>query len=150
VSKRGALRASDADRDAIVDELHAAATEGRIASDELEQRVSAALKARTYGELHETVADLPRPDRRGRAPARRSVPGWALATVRTNPWLILLAIPVLAVTFAMLLTAAVLLTVLAIVAFVVGGRLPVYRRAHWSYARRYRRPPRRGPGGYWA
>ena len=42
-------------------QLHKAATEGRIASEELEQRVSTVLKARTYAELEATVADLPGP-----------------------------------------------------------------------------------------
>ena len=60
MSRHGAIRASDADRDQIVDRLHRAATEGRIASEELEHRVSIALKAKTYSELEATVADLPR------------------------------------------------------------------------------------------
>jgi hypothetical protein len=153
VSKRGALRASDADRDQTVDRLHKAATEGRIGSDELELRVSTALKARTYDELDETVADLPAPGgRRGREPVRRSTPQWALSTLRANPWLILFAIPVMGLTFAMLVTAAVLWTVVAVVALAVGGRPPVYRgsRGYTHYRRPGRVRPRRGPGSYWA
>ena len=53
------LRASDADRDAVTDRLHQAAVEGRLEPDELEERVHAALRARTYGELTPLVADLP-------------------------------------------------------------------------------------------
>lgn len=53
------LRASDADRDAVVDRLRDAAGEGRLEPDELEQRVDGALRARTYGELAELLADLP-------------------------------------------------------------------------------------------
>ena len=53
------LRASDADRDAVTDTLREAAGEGRLEPDELEQRVGAALRARTYGELARLVADLP-------------------------------------------------------------------------------------------
>ena len=53
------LRASDADRDAVTDRLGDAAGEGRLEPDELEQRVEAALRARTYGELARLVADLP-------------------------------------------------------------------------------------------
>jgi len=53
------LRASDCDRDAVVDRLREAAGEGRLEPDELEQRVDAALRARTYGELGWLVADLP-------------------------------------------------------------------------------------------
>jgi Flp pilus assembly protein TadB len=52
--------ASDADRDAVTDRLRDAAGEGRLQSEELEERVDAALHARTYGELRRLVADLPR------------------------------------------------------------------------------------------
>jgi hypothetical protein len=63
---RALLRASDADREQIVDRLRQAATEGRLHGDELEERVAAAFSARTYGELDTLVADLPAPalDRR--------------------------------------------------------------------------------------
>jgi hypothetical protein len=53
------LRASDADRDAVVDRLRDAAGEGRLEPDELEQRVDGALRARTYGDLAELLADIP-------------------------------------------------------------------------------------------
>jgi hypothetical protein len=151
VSKRGALRASDADREQVVDRLHRASTEGRIGSDELEHRVTAALKARTYAELDATVADLPSPPRgrRGGPPARRTTPQWALATVRANPWLILFAIPIVGITFAMLVTMAVLWTIVAAMTLIVGGRPPL-GRARRTYSRRHVSPPRRGPGGYWA
>ena len=57
MSRHGAIRASDADRDQVVDRLHHATTEGRVASEELEHRVSVALKAKTYSELEAIVAD---------------------------------------------------------------------------------------------
>jgi Domain of unknown function (DUF1707) len=60
--RQGQLRASDADRDAIVERLRKAAGEGRIDAEELEERVDAALRARTYGELEWLTADLPRTD----------------------------------------------------------------------------------------
>ncbi|MFE9250512.1 DUF1707 domain-containing protein [Streptomyces sp. NPDC007088] len=53
------LRASHADRDAVVDLLREAAGEGRLELDELEERVERALRARTYGELAPLTADLP-------------------------------------------------------------------------------------------
>lgn len=53
------LRASHADRDAVVDLLREAAGEGRLELDELEERVERALGARTYGELAPLTADLP-------------------------------------------------------------------------------------------
>jgi Domain of unknown function (DUF1707) len=53
------LRASHADRDRVVEILRVAAGDGRLTSDELDQRLEAALTARTYRELAELTADLP-------------------------------------------------------------------------------------------
>jgi hypothetical protein len=158
VEKRANLRASDADRDQVVSRLHKAATEGRIAAEELEQRVGHALKARTYGDLEQTVADLPGPrPRQRRAPARRTPMGWAVSAVRANPMLIVFAIPVVAVTLAMMLAAAMIWMVLMVVVMVLGGG-PRGGRRHlsgsWMYTCRGRGfgPPRRGgrPRSYWA
>jgi DUF1707 SHOCT-like domain len=55
------LRVADADRDRTVEQLRAAAAEGRLDPDELEERVSKALTARTQSELDELLADLPKP-----------------------------------------------------------------------------------------
>jgi Flp pilus assembly protein TadB len=153
MTKVGSLRASDADREEIVARLHKAATEGRIASEELEQRVSAALKARTYSELDATVVDLPRQvTRRPRSETRRrSAGGWALTAVRANPWLLLFAIPLVAVTFAMVLAATVMWAVVMVIVMVLGGR-PRPPRGPWMYTRHRRPygPPRRSPRSYWA
>jgi hypothetical protein len=150
VNKRGSLRASDADRDQIVDRLHKASTEGRIASEEFEQRVSLALKARTYSELEETVADLPGPGGR-RQPARRSAGRWAVGAVRTHPLLLLFAIPAVAVTAALVLAATIAWAVVMMALMVAGGR---HRRfeSPWMYTRNRRpySPPRRGQRSYWA
>jgi hypothetical protein len=53
------LRASDTDRDRAVDVLNAAAGDGRLTIEELDERVTAALSARTVGELAELTVDLP-------------------------------------------------------------------------------------------
>jgi hypothetical protein len=59
VTQRQSLRASHEDRDQIVEQLRVAGGDGRLDGEELEQRVEAALTARTYGELAALVADLP-------------------------------------------------------------------------------------------
>jgi hypothetical protein len=51
-------RASDADRETAVDILCAAAADGRLTLTELEERVEAALSARTLRELAMLIADL--------------------------------------------------------------------------------------------
>jgi Domain of unknown function (DUF1707) len=53
------LRASHADRDKVVEILRVAAGDGRLTADELDQRLEAALTARTYQELAALTADLP-------------------------------------------------------------------------------------------
>ena len=52
------MRASDADRDRVMEVLRVAAVEGRLTPDELEERLDAALSSRTLGELAALTADL--------------------------------------------------------------------------------------------
>ncbi|MER6450893.1 hypothetical protein DEJ51_12025 [Streptomyces venezuelae] len=53
------LRASDADRDRVVERLRDAVAEGRLDMDEFEERLEAAYKSRTYAELEPLTRDLP-------------------------------------------------------------------------------------------
>ena len=53
------LRASHADRDRVVEILRVAAGDGRLTADELDERLEAALSARTHGQLDALTADLP-------------------------------------------------------------------------------------------
>lgn len=59
MASHSSLRASDADRDAVAERLRSAAVEGRLEPDELEERLHAALRARTYGDLRRLLTDLP-------------------------------------------------------------------------------------------
>ncbi|MFF9351005.1 DUF1707 domain-containing protein [Streptomyces sp. NPDC014734] len=52
------LRASDADREAVVEQLREAAAEGRIDLDELDTRLGLALSAKTCAELAPLTEDL--------------------------------------------------------------------------------------------
>ena len=54
-----ALRASDADREAVVERLRTHAAAGRLDPDELDERLERAFAARTAGELSELTSDLP-------------------------------------------------------------------------------------------
>jgi hypothetical protein len=60
------LLASDADRDLIAERLRSAAAEGRLTSEELEERLERAFSARRDTELEPLVADLPAPRREPR------------------------------------------------------------------------------------
>jgi hypothetical protein len=53
------VRASDADRDRVVETLAAASAEGRLTLEEYSERSDAALVARTHGDLASLTADLP-------------------------------------------------------------------------------------------
>ncbi|MFI1993203.1 DUF1707 domain-containing protein [Actinoplanes sp. NPDC020271] len=55
------MRAADADRQQIADQLKGALDEGRLSLHEYDDRVAAAYAARTYAELLVIVQDLPRP-----------------------------------------------------------------------------------------
>ena len=55
------LRASDTDREQLVDVLKGAFSEGRLTQDEYTARMEQAYSAKTYGELRALVGDLPAP-----------------------------------------------------------------------------------------
>src|SRR5262249_58752605 len=74
-----AIRASDGERDQVVARLQRHFADGRLTQAELEERVGAALTARTRDQLHALTTDLPDADGR---PAR---PAMAL-----DPWLLCL------------------------------------------------------------
>jgi Domain of unknown function (DUF1707) len=59
VQSPGELRASHEDRDRVVEVLRRAAGDGRLTAEELDQRLEAALTARTYDELAVLTTDLP-------------------------------------------------------------------------------------------
>ena len=62
--ERTDVRASDAERDAVVESLRGHAQAGRLTSDELEERVGLALAAKTRADLATLQQDLPQPARR--------------------------------------------------------------------------------------
>src|SRR5215469_14755908 len=76
---RGRLRASDADREHVIDTLKAAYVYGLVTRDEFDARVSRTFAARTYAELATITADIPAglapaPPPRVPAPARAGAP----------------------------------------------------------------------------
>ena len=55
------IRVSDADRDHVAGRLRDHFAQGRLTPDELDERLSAALSAKTVGDLRQVMVDLPEP-----------------------------------------------------------------------------------------
>src|SRR5215813_14420437 len=55
------IRISDADRERATARLREHFAEGRLTSEELDERITDALAAKTYGDLRRVMADLPDP-----------------------------------------------------------------------------------------
>jgi hypothetical protein len=69
--RRASLRASDADRERFVEALRQHHVEGRLTTEELEERTGKAYEARTLGDLNALATDLP-----PLTPAPGSPAGW--------------------------------------------------------------------------
>jgi hypothetical protein len=70
------IRVSDADRERVAERLREHFAQGRLSSEELDERLSAALGAKTFGDLRRVMADLPEP---GLVPPYA---GWQAAAAR--------------------------------------------------------------------
>src|SRR5580692_7607333 len=69
------MRISDAEREEVSARLREHFAQGRLTSDELDERITATLNAKTFGDLRSVMADLPDP-----APVGGSQPG------QVPPW----------------------------------------------------------------
>jgi DUF1707 SHOCT-like domain len=93
------IRISDSDRERAAAQLRDHYAEGRLTAEELDERVTATLKARTAGDLRRVMADLPGPAQPGPQNLPPfSAPPWAYR--RRGPRLLPLALFML---FALLL-----------------------------------------------
>ncbi len=84
------IRASDADREAVVATLREAYMAGRLNLDEFDERMTSAYAAKTWGDLRELTVDLPvQPvlgsDLPGRQPSPSSSPVLASHPPRAEP-----------------------------------------------------------------
>lgn len=86
------MRASDADRDRVAQILRDAVGEGRLTLDEVDERLDAVYRAKTYAELEPLTRDLPDA---GSAPSGRPAPaaypgrgagGFVVAPGETPTW----------------------------------------------------------------
>jgi hypothetical protein len=70
------MRVSDADRERVTARLREHFAEGRLTQEELDERITATLNAKTFGELRRIMADLPEPEPAGAAAGPGKAGGW--------------------------------------------------------------------------
>jgi uncharacterized protein DUF1707 len=70
-----AMRASDADRDAVLSDLSEHFQAGRLTAEEFDERAGQTLAARTWGELKDLLRDLPATRPGPRVPAAAASSG---------------------------------------------------------------------------
>jgi Domain of unknown function (DUF1707) len=160
------MRVSDADRERVAERLREHFAEGRLTSEELDERVSAALGAKTQGELRAVMTDLPEPGSAGPFPGKvppgqmpppgQAPPQWAGRPVfgfRRGPRLLPLALLLLFVLLFLhgagffFFAVFRIMLVLFLVAIVAGmftvarfrRRARRYWRSNWPS----------GPGSHW-
>jgi Domain of unknown function (DUF1707) len=150
------IRVSDADRERVTARLRDHFAEGRLTREELDERVSAALNAKTVGDLRRVMADLPGP---GLEPAR-PVPwpaGRGPVMIRRGPRLMPLALLLLLgavlvpgggwVLLGLLQAVLVFWLVMGVAAVFAAAR---FRRRMLRQWQQFHRPyqPWSWPGGY--
>ncbi len=112
----GRLRASDAERDQVVDALQAAFAQGLLTRDELDRRAGQALASRTHAELAAAAAVLT---------ARRPPPGPARKRmskkVVTGVACVILLAPALAAAFLTFYGGFIILFLVACIGLVVSA-----------------------------
>ncbi len=136
------MRASDADREHVVDILTAAFVQGRLSLDEQSLRAGQALAARTYAELTALIADIPvpplkvppppSPARLPAATARPPVPpGRMPASAKAAVWaaIVIVAVPAVWAAFLTYYGGLLILFLLAFTGLTVTIGTTVDRRA---------------------
>jgi hypothetical protein len=122
-----------------------AASEGRIGFDELEERLTAALAARTYAELEAVVADLPGPQ-----PARRRTSVLPASPVARAAIALAIAIPVMVAAVVAVTAFLSAWIIWAMVGWYVFGHHRRHGRYRHGHGPRHRQPdPGAGPR-FWA
>jgi hypothetical protein len=95
------MRISDSDRERATARLRDHYAEGRLTADELDERITAALSARTVGDLRRVMADLP--------DSSMAQPGPAMPPFAPPPWALRRRGPRLLPLVLVMLVAALLL-----------------------------------------
>ena len=139
------MRISDADREHVTARLREHFAEGRLSSEELDERITAALNAKTFGDLRRVMADLPEPAPVGTSRSAVPPPAWSGRPVylsRRGPRLLPLALLVLFaviilppagfVLFAFLKVILLIWLVTCVAGIFAAARFRRHARRHWQ------------------
>jgi hypothetical protein len=140
------MRISDADREHVTDRLREHFAAGRLDSEELDERTTAALNAKTYGDLRRVMADLPEPAPVGASTGAMPPPHWAgrqhVYAYRRGPRLLPLALlvlfaaiilpPVGFVFFAFLKVILLIWLITCVAGLFTAARFRRHIRRHWQ------------------
>ena len=120
----GHLRASDADREQVVDTLKAAFVQGRLSQDELHRRVGEALQSRTYAGLAMLTADISaKPAEPTPLPKAAAVPARKPVSTKTLAWAGVIAVlPVLGAAFLTYYGGFIVLFLLAFIGYTLTAK----------------------------
>ncbi len=168
------MRISDSDRDRVTTQLRDYYAEGRLSADELDERVTAALNAKTAGDLKRLMSDLPSAAPAAGGPAygappwerQRPMPAWGgrrRRGPRVLPILLLLLIAAILlpggwVFFALIKVFLLFWLLIALFGLVAGlvfrhkaRRFFRGRAGQWQQwqGQNWRGPNWRGPGRDW-
>ncbi|HCU92951.1 MAG TPA: hypothetical protein DHU96_09515 [Actinobacteria bacterium] len=148
------IRVSDADRDRVTARLRDHFAEGRLTHSELDERITAALNAKTVGDLRRLMADLPGPIPVPQAAQRPqpAAPPWIARRRRPRvlPLILLVMIAALLIPeggwllFAFLKLILVFWLVACLAGFVIAGRFRrrMDRHGYPGYPHRWHGPAR--------
>jgi Domain of unknown function (DUF1707) len=151
---RGRLRASHADREQVIDVLKVAYVQGRLALDELDERVGRTLGALTYDDLAAITGDIPWGVARPRPPRRppAAAPAATLPPASAARWALAGLVPVSLMTATLLAGHGFiggelwLFAAVSVMVWVLAGLLILRLRISEQIARIA--PGSRGPGGH--
>jgi hypothetical protein len=142
------IRVSDADRERVTSRLREHFAEGRLTSDELDERISAALSAKTFGDLRAIMADLPDPEFAPPLAAPPATPPWGTRNTIVMPRPRILPLVLLALFVAIAIPSAGGLLVAFFKILLVLG-LAVFVATAIAAARFRRNMRRNWKSGHW-
>lgn len=140
------LRASDAERERVVEFLREHALAGRLNHDELEERIGLAYAAVVRGDLERLIGDLPRRDQ---AVAKRPPQPTRAVAARNEPRPFMVLVGLAAIAIPMITLIGAVIAVVAAAVVVTAAMLPIVLVTLLLLAILKRRPraPRHHRGG---